>query len=358
MPATWTAHTPKDKWADWLESYAKLMDINVWTGTEFINGNYDDEAQVWTIRVRRADGTMRELHPRHFFVAGGLFAGPKIPEITGLEAFTGFVAHSDSFQDGERFEGKKTLVVGAGVSGHELAHDLWEHGADVTILQRSSTYVLSYEAYHKYWNPLFAEDMAYSPDYADQITYAVPNERTDPINKQLVKLGAEDDKVLLDQLKAAGFKLDWGPNGTGILGAHMMGRDSYQINIGASQLVADGRVHLKQGVEIAEIKDGKTVVFSDGTEQEFDLIVFATGYHQFWSHIKPALGSVAAKVDKAYGRAEDGEYANTWRRSAQPGLWFGTGFIRMARFYSTFSALLIKAIEEGIAPIDPSTPKE
>jgi hypothetical protein len=53
------------------------------------------------------------------------------------------------------------------------------------------------------------------------------------------------------------------------------------------------------------------------------------------------------------GRAEDNEYANVWRRSAQPGLWFGMGFVGMARFHSKFMTLLIKAIEEGIAPVDP-----
>jgi putative flavoprotein involved in K+ transport len=98
------------------------------------------------------------------------------------------------------------------------------------------------------------------------------------------------------------------------------------------------------------------VIFSDGSELDVDLIVFATGYEQFWNHIRPALGLAAAKIDKAYGRAADNEYANTWRRSAQPGLWFGTGFIRMARFYTRFTALLIKAIEEGIEPVDPSRP--
>lgn len=357
-PPTWPAHTPKDKFADWLESYATLLDLNVWTSTEFLDGHYDDGAQRWTIRVRRADGSLRELHPRHFFVAGGLFAGPKIPAVKGIETFTGLAVHSDTYQGGLDATGKKVLVVGAGVSGHELAHDLCEHGADVTLLQRSATYVLSYDAYHKLWNPLFTEHPDFPPDFADQIAYALPSERSDEIQKELVKLGAELDRDLLDRLVARGFKLDWGPDGTGIIGAHQSGKDSYHINIGAAELIADGRVALRQGLELAEIKDGTTVVFTDGSElSNVDLIVFATGYHQFWGHIKPTLGAAAAKIDKAYGRAADNEYANTWRRSAQPGLWFGTGFIRMARYYARFSALLIKAIEVGIEPVDPEKPQ-
>ncbi|MFD6856097.1 NAD(P)-binding domain-containing protein [Rhodococcus sp. NPDC060090] len=358
LPATWPAHTPKDKFANWLETYATTLDLNVWTSTTFLSGHYDEDIERWTVRVQRGDGSIHDLHPRHFIVAGGMFGSPRIPEIKGLQEYRGVAVHSDEFQDGTRYAGKKTLVIGSGVSGHELAHDLWEHDADVTMVQRTSTYVVTYQSYHRYWSTLFTEDMTLTPDFADQMTYALPNERVDEFNKELVQLAKAADKELLDALESQGFKLNWGPDGTGIIGAHMSGKDSYQIDIGASQLIADGRVQLKQGVEVAEIKDGTTVVFTDGSEmRDVELIVFATGYHQFWGHLKPVLGSAAAKIDKAYGRAADGEYANTWRRSAQPGLWFGTGFIRMARFYTRFTALLIKAIEEGIEPMDPETRK-
>jgi putative flavoprotein involved in K+ transport len=354
LPPVWPAHTPKDKFADWLESYATLLDLNVWTSTTFLDAHYDDDAEIWTVRVQLHDGSTRELHPRHFVVAGGLYGSPKIPALAGIETFEGVTAHSDEFQEGADFAGKRALVIGAGVSGHELAHDLYEHDADVTMLQRSSTYVVTYPTYHRYFSTLFNEDMPYTPDFADQITYARPPETSDEVSKQLTSLAAEADKDLLDALETRGFKLNFGPDGGGILAAITNGLDSFQIDIGASQLIADGSINLKQGVEVAEV-NGKTVTFTDGsTLEDVELIIFATGYHQFWGHIKPALGAVGERFDKVYSRAADGEYANTWRRSAQPGLWFGTGFIRMARFYTRFMALQIKAIEAGIEPIDPN----
>jgi putative flavoprotein involved in K+ transport len=357
LPPTWTAHTPKDKFADWLESYATLMDLNVWTSTTFLSGHYDEQAQRWTIKVKRDDGSIRELRPRHFIVAGGLYGAPKIPVLKGMETFTGVAAHTDEFQNGADFAGKRALVIGAGVSGHELAHDLYEHGADVTLLQRSSTYVITYDTYHRYFSTLFTEDMQYSPDFADQIAYALPPERSDESSKRLTSLAAEADKDLLDGLVARGFAINSGPDGGGILAAITSGMDSYQIDIGASGLIADGSVGLRHGVEVAEVNGG-TVTFTDGsTLDHVALILFATGYHQFWGHIKPALGTVGEMFGKVYGRAEDGEYANTWRRSSHPGIWFGTGFIRMARFYTRFMALLIKAIEVGIEPYDPGEPR-
>lgn len=353
LPPNWPAHTPKDKFADYLESYATLMDLNVWTNTTFRNAHYDDEAQRWTITVQRGDGSLRRLHPRHFVVAGGMYGSPKLPALKGMETFEGIAAHTDEFQNGADFAGKRILVIGAGVSGHELAHDLYEHGADVTMVQRSSTYVIAYETYHRYFSTLFTEDMPYTPDFADQVAYASPPERVDELNKQLTSLAAEADKDLLAALEARGFKLNFGPDGQGLLGIINSGMDSFQIDIGASGLIADGSVHLKQGVEVAEV-NGKNVTFTDGSVlEDVELILFATGYHQFWGHIKPSLGAIGEMFDEVYGRAADNEYANTWRRSAQPGLWFGTGFIRMVRFYSRFTALLIKAIEEGIEPVDP-----
>jgi cation diffusion facilitator CzcD-associated flavoprotein CzcO len=351
FPKTWTAHTPKDKLADFLEYYAHALDLNVWTGTTFLDAHYDDDTSIWTVRVERPDGSIRELHPRQFIVAAGLNGTPKIPAVPGLESFQGEWAHSGEYQRAADWSGKKAVVVGAGVSAHEMSHDLYEHGVDVTMVQRGATYVINFDTFNKLWFGLYTEDQELPIEFADQVAYSLPNLVGDDFNRQLVELAKEEDKELLDALAEQGFKFEWGPNGTGIIGSHMAGRDSYQINIGASELVADGRVKLKSGVELAEVKE-QSVVFTDGSEIDADLILFATGYEQLWDHIRPALGPAAEKIAKVYGRAEDGEYANVWRPSAQPGLWFGTGFVGMARFHSKFMTLLIKAIEEGIAPVD------
>jgi putative flavoprotein involved in K+ transport len=351
FPPTWTSHTPKDKYADFLESYAKLLDLNVWTGTTFENASYGDETGEWTINIKREDGSIRELHPRHFIVASGVNGPPKIPAVEGLDTFAGEWAHSGEYQRAADWTGRKVLVIGSGVSAHEMSHDLYEHGADVTMVQRGATYVITFETFNKLWFGLYTEDQQFPVELADQIAYSLPNVSADAVHRQLVELAKEEDKELLDALEARGFTLEWGPEGTGIIGLHMSGRDSYQIDIGASALVADGRVKLKSGVELAEVR-GNTAIFTDASTVEgVDLILFATGYHQLWDYVKPLLGGAAANIDKVYGRAPDGEYANTWRPTSQPGLWFATGFVGMARFHSKFTTLAIKAMEEGLTPV-------
>lgn len=51
----------------------------------------------------------------------------------------------------------------------------------------------------------------------------------------------------------------------------------YYIDVGASQLIIDGKIKIKQGQEIAEILP-HGIRFGDGSELEADEIVFATGY--------------------------------------------------------------------------------
>jgi hypothetical protein len=90
FPPTWPTFMPKDKLAGWLEAYAEFMELNVWTGTEFLSGSYDEASAMWTARVRRADGEVRTLRVPHVVLAtGGVSDVPRIPELPGLGEFAG-----------------------------------------------------------------------------------------------------------------------------------------------------------------------------------------------------------------------------------------------------------------------------
>ena len=67
FPDTWPVYIPKDKLADWLEFYAESMELNIWTRTVFLGGEYDSAARRWTVRLSRADGTHPDdaAAPRH-----------------------------------------------------------------------------------------------------------------------------------------------------------------------------------------------------------------------------------------------------------------------------------------------------
>src|SRR5262245_43798331 len=86
FPPNWPTYIPKDKLANWFESYVDAMELNFWTGTEFESGVYDETEGRWTVVLRR-DGKQRVMHPRHVVLATGVSGIPNIPEIPGLKNF-------------------------------------------------------------------------------------------------------------------------------------------------------------------------------------------------------------------------------------------------------------------------------
>ncbi len=140
FPEDWPVFSPKDKIGDWLESYTKLMELNYWSGTECTGARWDDAQQQWNVTVQHKGETIT-LQPKHLVFATGMSAVPNKPSYPGMTAFKGTQVHSSQFKNGEAWRGKKALVVGSNNSAHDICADLWEHGADVTMVQRSTTHV-------------------------------------------------------------------------------------------------------------------------------------------------------------------------------------------------------------------------
>src|SRR5215467_12359196 len=145
FPPNWPTYIPKDKLAAWFEAYVESMELNYWTSAEFEGGGYDDKAKRWSVVLRRADGTKRQMHPRHVVMATGVSGIPSLPDIPSLRNFSGKILHSSQYDDGEAWRGKNVLVIGSGNSGHDIAQDLHSAGAKVTLVQRSSTMIVNVE---------------------------------------------------------------------------------------------------------------------------------------------------------------------------------------------------------------------
>ncbi len=62
FPKNWPVFAPKDKIADWLEMYTKVMEINYWSSTTCTSASYDQQAGEWTVVLDRA-GEQVVLHP-------------------------------------------------------------------------------------------------------------------------------------------------------------------------------------------------------------------------------------------------------------------------------------------------------
>jgi Pyridine nucleotide-disulphide oxidoreductase len=347
FPPNWPTYIPKDKLANWFEAYVESMELNFWTSTEFEGGSYDEKAERWTVTLRRADGSRRKMHPRHVVLATGVSGIPNLPDIPTLKNFAGTVLHSSQYTDGEEWKGKKALVIGTGNSGHDIAQDLYSSGAKVTLVQRSSTLVVSIEP---------SAQLIYTPynegtlDDNDLIATSMPLPLARKSHQALTEASKELDKDLLDGLQRRGFKLDYGDEGTGWQFKYLTRGGGYYFNVGCSDLIVKGEIGLAQFADIegfvpegARMKSGETIAA--------DLIVLATGYKRQEELVRKLFGeAVADRIGTIWGFGKEQELRNMYVRTAQPRLWFIAGGLAQCRIGSKYLALQIKACEEGLLP--------
>jgi putative flavoprotein involved in K+ transport len=358
FPDHWPIYTPKDKMGDWLESYTKIMELDYWPSTTCKSSSFDEARGEWTVVVER-DGKDVTLKPKQLVIATGMSGFPEIPEFPGADRFKGKQHHSSHHRGGEGWAGKTCVVVGSNNSAHDIAADLWEHGADVTLLQRSPTLVVRADTLARN-RPLYSEEAVASgitTEIADLTTASMPYGALPKVMQPVVEQIRRDDADFYTRLEKAGFKLTFGEDNTGIGPMYLRRGSGYYIDVGASDLIADGRIKLKSGVEIGRLTED-SVVLKDGTELKADLVVYATGYGSMnqWAAelISP---EVADKVGKCWGLGSgtakdpgpwEGELRNMWKPTAQENLWFHGGNLMQSRLYSIFLSLQLKARLEGL----------
>ena len=345
FPPNWPVYIPKDKLANWFETYVDAMELNFWTATCLVGGEYDEATARWSVTLRHADGSERVMHPRHVVMATGVSGIPNRPELPGLKDFSGIVLHSSQYDDGEAWKGKSAVVIGTGNSGHDIAQDLYSSGAKVTLVQRSPTLITNIEpsaqlAYENY-NQGTLEDN-------DLIALSMPLKLARRTHQMITERSKQFDKELLDGLEAVGFRLDYGEDNTGWQFKYLTRGGGYYFNVGCSDLVAQREIALRQFSDI-ETFVANGVRMRSGETLAADLIVLATGYKPQEVLVRQLFGEkIAARVGPIWGFGEGQELRNMYMRTGQPGLWFIAGSLAQCRINSKFLALQIKAIEEGL----------
>ena len=330
FPPHWPVFTPKDKLGEWFESYARALELNVWTTTIITSASWSDSERRWTVTLERTmdDGSKqtRTFHPHHVIQATGHSGKKNFPTIKGMDSFKGhLLCHSSEFpgaRTDSQGKNRKAVVIGCCNSGHDISQTYYENGYDVTMVQRSSTCVVSSPAITEIALGGLYDETGPPTEDADTWLYGTPSSVLKTIQAKVCKLQAEKDNATLEGLAKAGFKLDRGPDDGGLFIKYFQRGGGYYIDVGASQLIVDGKIKIKQGQEIEEIQP-HGLRFADGTELEADEIIFATGYQNMRSQARLIFGNdVADRVGDIWGFDEEGEFRTIWRPSGHPGFWF------------------------------------
>ena len=299
FPPNWPAYIPKDKDAGWFEAYVERMELNYWTATEFAGASYDDKAGRWSVLLRRADGSEREMHPRHVVMATGASGIPNLPDIPTLRNFAGQVLHASQYTESDAWRGKRALVIGSGNSGHDIAQDLHAGGAHATLVQRSPTLIVNVEPSAQL--PYALYDEGPSLEDCDLVTLSMPLALARKSHQLLTEQAKTLDKNLLDGLSRAGFRLDFGEDGTGWQFKYLTRGGGYYFNVGCSDLIVQGGIGLVQFSDIAAfVAEGARM--RSGETLAADLIVLATGYKGQDYLVRKLFGdNVADRVGPIWG---------------------------------------------------------
>jgi putative flavoprotein involved in K+ transport len=363
FPDNWPVFSPKDKIADWLESYTRIMELNYWPSTEAKSASYNETTGEWTVTVER-EGQPVVLRPRQLVLATGMSGKPNVPSFPGMETFRGDQHHSSAHPGPDAYRGQRCAVIGSNNSAFDICGALWENGADVTMVQRSSTHISRSDSLMEIaLSGLYSEEAVaagMTTEKADLTFASVPYRIMHIFQIPVYEQMRERDKDFYERLEKAGFDHDWGDDNSGLFMKYLRRGSGYYIDVGAADLVANGDVKLVRGQVDHLTETG--VVLEDGTELPADLVVYATGYNSMngWAAdlISP---EVADKVGKCWGLGSgttkdpgpwEGEERNMWKPTQQEALWFHGGNLHQSRHYSLYLALQLKAREAGVpAPV-------
>ncbi len=359
FPPNWPVFAPKDKVGDWLEMYTRVMEVNYWGSTTAKNATWDDGKKEWTVTVDR-DGEEVVLHPAQLVFALGVSGKPNIPTLPGQDVFRGEQHHSSQHPGPDAYKDKKVVVIGSNNSAFDICGALWEVGADVTMVQRSSTHIVKSDSLMEIGlGDLYSEralEAGVTTFKADTVFASLPYRIMHQFQIPLYQRMAERDKDFYQRLEASGFRHDWGADGSGLFMKYLRRGSGYYIDVGAAELVADGQIPVKQGQVVELTETG--VKLDSGEELPADLVVYATGYGSMNGLAAGIVGQeIADKVGKVWGLGSDttkdpgpweGEQRNMWKPTQQEGLWFHGGNLHQSRYYSLYLALQLKARAEGI----------
>lgn len=359
FPDNWPVFAPKDKIADWLEAYTSIMEVPWWGSTEVRHAAYDDAEGRWTVQAVR-DGRTITLRPAQLVLATGMSGKPHIPDVPGAEIFSGEQQHSSEHPGPDAYAGRRVVVIGSNNSAFDICGALWETGAEVTMVQRSSTHIVKSDSLTEIGlGDLYSERAlaaGVTTEKADLIFASIPYRIMHEFQIPLYDRIREKDRDFYDRMAAAGFELDFGEDGSGLFMKYLRRASGYYIDVGAAELVADGSVGLAHG-EVSHLTEDAAVL-EDGTELPADLIVYATGYGSMNGWAADLISQeVADKVGKCWGLGSDtakdpgpweGEQRNMWKPTAQEALWFHGGNLHQSRHYSLYLALQLKARYEQI----------
>nr|XP_033324761.1 flavin-containing monooxygenase FMO GS-OX-like 2 isoform X1 [Megalopta genalis] len=124
----------------YLENYAKHfallehIQFNTRVKSVRLDTSWPGGEDKWMVRIERLKTKQEEkIVYDAVMICNGHYFDPNMPNVPGIETFSGTVMHSHSYRKPEDFTGKTVFVLGAASSGIDIAIDLADHATRVYL---------------------------------------------------------------------------------------------------------------------------------------------------------------------------------------------------------------------------------
>ncbi|EXM15812.1 FAD/NAD(P)-binding domain superfamily [Fusarium oxysporum f. sp. vasinfectum] len=328
--------------------YVKRYQLDVRTSTTVEKAKWLQDSDSWLIETV-CKGKCTSIGAKHIvFAMGAGGQQPKMPHIPNREAFKGISIHSKEYESAKQWKGKKGVVIGTANTGHDVAVDMVEAGlASVHMVQRNPTPVIPWpwfgEAHNRLYHP-----KAITIE-SDRRELGLPLSFSRNVSMLMVKKLSAEQPEKFDALERAGFKVDRLPDALKIQYERQGG---HYLDMGGSQMIIDGKIKVKSEGISRFVPEG--LGFQDGSILEADVIVWCTGFeNDMRTMISDIVGTeIVERIEHHWYLDKEGEIRGAFKPVGHPGMWYTGGGVCIARFYSRFLALQIKADLAGV-PFEP-----
>ena len=285
----WTGYFSKQhEVLSYLEGVAERFELTdrISLGTEVLSMRWDDHDLRWEVRLRGPDGSERVERPDVVISAAGHMNRPKILP-TDIDRFDGPWFHSAEWPDFAPIDGQRVAVVGTGASAMQLLRTVAERAEHVTVFQRSPQWVKPSPDYHREVSPGTQWLLEHVPGYAAWYRFGLfwrfgdgllRTLRRDPewphpersMNRRNDRHREQMTDYLLERLDGRPDLVelclpDYPPYGKRILVDNEWFTTLRRPDV---TLIPEG---------VASV-DGRTLVATDGSRHEFDVVILATGF--------------------------------------------------------------------------------
>ena len=251
----------RSEYKQYLDRYAEHFDLRKYIKFGYsLKSMNPNEAGGWDVTVTHEDGSEMTVSVERVAVCSGQFQKANIPDVKGLDTFPGTVYHSSTYkniQEWPELHGKRVLAFGMGESAADVITEV------ASVASRS---VLSLRRYH-----VFAKRQA---EYPIDV-YQTRHWHTLPASLKAASV-RKLWKRILDETEG-----DTDNRATHLMAQHMLkASDEPGSVVTKTERIFDAQAHHGLEINIGGVShiDGNTVTFNSGEQEEFDAIVFCTGF--------------------------------------------------------------------------------